>query len=109
MAAVFTCCEIRHWYQFHTDMRVHVARNVPDSLIRQGTKFKAVYCNSNFECHTNIPYFMELNQCLTLTQPSTSDQNNIIDPERMSLSVPRLNFFSTVAYAHDIHTLVYYA
>jgi hypothetical protein len=106
------------------------AGSVSDSSVQQGTKFKAVYCNSKFEFHTNIPYFMELNQCSTLTQPSTSDQIDIVDAERISLNVPRLNSrqqmltssitniigthkptltLSTVAYAHDIHTLFYYA
>ena len=98
--------------------------NVPDS---PSAKFKSMYCNSEFECHTNISYFMELNQHSIMTQPSTSDQS-IVDAERISLNVPqpysrkvRLTFstnvgthkpiliLSTVAYAHDIHTLFYYA
>ena len=131
---------IRRWQQYlcavksDTDINFasghsDAAGSVPDSSAQQSTKFKAVYCNSKFECHTNIPYFMELNRCSTLTQPSTSDQVNIVDTERISLNIPRLNsrrqmlassttnigthkpmlMLSTVAYAHDIHTLFYYA
>ena len=37
---------------------IHVTRSVPDSPIQQGAKFKAVYCNSKFECHTNISHFI---------------------------------------------------
>ena len=94
------------------------------------TKYKAVYCNSNFECHTNISHFIELNRSSTLCQPSTSSQSTMVDTERMPLNVPRLSWadvnnrqlsstyvgthkptliLSTVAYAHDIHTLFYYA
>ena len=62
--------------------------NVPDSSVPQNIKFKAVYCNSKFERHTNIPCFMELNRCLTLTQLSTSD---LVDTEQISLNVPRLD------------------
>ena len=113
-----------------TTGRPNITGNLPDSSTQQSvtcTKFKAVYCNSKFVCHTNISCFMELSQCSTLTQPSTSDQSTV-DAEQISLNVPRHNsrqqilasssnvekykpalILSTVAYAHDIHTLFYYA
>ena len=131
---------IRRWQQCLHEVKPdsfattcpNIAGNLPVSPIQQGTNFKAVYCNSNFECHTNVSYFMELNQSSTLTQPSTSRLSNVVDTdhERISLNVPRLNgrqqmvassttnytgmhkptlMLSTVAYAHDIHTLFYYA
>ena len=120
-------------------MNVHpvIAQRVSDSPTQQVIKFKAMYCNSKFECHTNISHFMELNQSSTLTQPSTCSLSNVIvDTEQISLNIPRLSWdeanskqakhspattkiqvekhkptliLSTVAYAHDIHTLFYYA
>ena len=97
------------------------------------TSFKAVYCSSRFDCRTNIPFFMNINQSPVLCQPSTSasykvdSRGETSEDERQSLNVPRLRwtdaaklsassshcrptlFISTVAYAHDIHTLFYYA
>ena len=107
-----------------------ITGNLPDS--QQSTKFKAMYCNSKFECHTNISNFMELNQSSKLTQPSTSSHSDVVGTERILLNIPRLDvnlmefelelassinvrthkptlILSTVAYAHDIHTLFYYA
>ena len=107
--------------------------SIADSTTQSHTKFKAVYCDSNFECQTNIPHLVEINQSPTICQPSTSQTSRHSD-ERVSLNVPRLSwladgvyntpklsslqlskthkptiFISTVAYAHDIHTLFYYS
>lgn len=106
-----------------------------DSQTWHSVKYKATYCNSKFECHTNIPYFMEINQSPTLCQPSSRCQSESEGDaeliERRYLNIPRLDWLpmnvnsslnlpysgtykpslliSTVAYAHDIHTLFYYA
>ena len=122
-------------------------RTTSDSPAVHCTKFKAVFCNSKFECQTNIPYLTKINQSSVLCQPSTSSGPGAFASaddasEHSSLNVPRLGwsmvdlnhassvstsshkqtfsstsvnthkptlFISTVAYAHDIHTLFYYA
>lgn len=123
---------------------VLVGAPVSDLPAQHATNFKAIYCDSKFKCHTNIPYFVKVNESSMLCQPSTSinrsDSPGIITAERTFLNVPRLNLsavcacnsssipssvheplrsyindqkptliISTVAYAHDIHTLFYYA
>ena len=66
---------IRRWLQCLTAVKLDsdikfttghssIMGNLTDS--QQSTKFKVIYCNSTFECCTNISYFMELNQSSNL-------------------------------------------
>lgn len=86
-----------------------------------------LYCNSNFRLQTNIPYFLDINQSSLCQSSGYCGHDQPGDSERLLLNVPRLAegrsnvlkqytttnkptvIISTSAYAHDIHTLFYYA